>query len=97
MAVAEVRAVTFIEDHHNAAILYLLKFTAVPRTGNCGIEFLNCRNYDFGIALQTARKFACVGCTVNRTRLKSIIFRLGLSVEVVAVNYKHYLVNAVKF
>ncbi len=60
MAVTEMASVALVEDHHNAAILYLLKFTAVPRTGNCGIEFLNGRNDDFGITLQTARKFACV-------------------------------------
>ncbi len=90
-------SVALVEDHHNAAILNILKFAAVPLTGNCGIEFLNSRNDDFGVALKSARKFACVRCTVNRTRLKSIIFRLGLSVEVVAVNYKHHFVNAVKF
>ena len=97
MAVTEMASVALVEDHHNTAILNLLKFAAVPRTGNCGIEFLNGRNNDFGVALKSARKFACVGCTVNRTRLKSIIFRLCLSVEVMTVNNKHYLVNAVKF
>ena len=97
MAVTEMASVALVEDHHNAAILNLLKFAAIPRSGDGGIEFLDRRNDDFGVALKTARKFACVGCAVNRTRLKSIIFRLGLSVEVMTVNNEHHLINAVKF
>ena len=46
--------------------------------------------------MQTLHQLVCVVGTVNGTRLKSLIFGLGLRVEVVAVNHEHHLIHIVQ-
>ena len=74
MAVTKMRAMTFVENHHNAAVLNLLKFIAVPRACDSSVEFLYSGNNNLRITLKSMSQFTGVGRAVNSTRLKGIIF-----------------------
>src|SRR5699024_6678051 len=90
-------SVALVKYHYDTRVAYGFYLVAVPCLADGGIEFLNGGDDYLGIAVQPFHKFVCVVCTVHCTRLKGIIFRLGLCIEVVAVNHKHYLIHIVKF
>ena len=76
---------------------YFLNTITVPLLAYSGIEFLYGGDYYLRIAMQSLHKFVCIVSAVNGPGLKSLVFGLRLSVEVVAVNNKHHFVYIVQF
>ena len=97
VTIPEVASVALIEYHDNAGMTYSFYLVAVPCLADGGIEFLDSGNDNLGITVQTLYKFVRIIRSVHRTRLESLIFRLGLCIEVVTVNDKHHLVHIVQF
>ena len=97
MAFAEVASVTLVKNHHDTGMTYGFYLGAVPCPADGSIEFLNGGDNYFGIAVQPFHKFVRVVRTIHSPRFKGVIFRLGLRIEVVAVNHEHHLVHIVQF
>ena len=97
MAIPEMTTVTLIKNHYDARMTGSFNPVAIPSLADSGIEFLNGGDNNLGIALQSFHKFICVVGTIYRTRFKSLVFRLGLSIEIMAVNYEHHFIHIIQF
>ena len=96
VAISEMASMTLIEYHHDARMTYFFYTTAIPQLADSCIKFLNGGNDNLRIAVQTLHQFVCVVGTVNGTRLKSLVFGLGLRVKVMTVYHEHNLVHVVQ-
>lgn len=85
-------SVALIKNHHDLFIAHILNMSVVIVFCDCAIQLLNCGDYDFCIAVETADKLLGIVRAINGSRFKGFIFSLCLSVEVVTVNDKKHLV-----
>ena len=97
VAVAEVTAVAFVENHYDFFIPNLLQMPVVVIFRDGTIELLNRGDDDFRITAQPLDQLVRVVRIVYRTRLERFVFRLRLRVEVVTVYDEHHLVDSVYF
>ena len=97
VAVAEVTAVAFVENHYDFFIPNLLQMPVVVIFRDGTIELLNRGDDDFRVTAQPLDQLVRVVRIVYRTRLERFVFRLRLRVEVVTVYDEHHLVDSVYF
>ena len=95
VALTEMASVTFIKYHDNFLIAHALNTLVIVVTGDGTVQFLNSRNDNFAVPSKSIDEMTCVVGIVNGTRLKGFVFRLGLCVEVVAVNHEQHLIYSV--
>ena len=86
---------TFIENHHNLLVFYLLQMLVVVVSGDGTIQLLYGGDDDFGIAAESFYQLVGVVRTIYCAWFKGLVFRLRLRVEVVTVNHKHHLVYTI--
>ena len=97
VAISEMASVTFIKNHHNLLIAYLLQMFVVVVPCYSTIQFLDGGDNYLAVSAQTLDKLIGVVRIIHRTRFECLILGLRLRIEVVAVNNEHDLVYSVDF
>ena len=93
---SEVAPVAFVENHHELFVPQILNPLVVEVFLDGGIQLLDGCEDDFLIGVEAFDKFVGVISPVHCTRFESLVFALGLGVQVVTVHYEEDLVDAVQ-
>ena len=88
VTIPKMRTVALIENHDNLLVPDFLKMLVVIVSRYGTIQFLDCRNDDFGVTAEPFDKLVGIVSIINGSRFECLILRLGLGVKVMPVHHK---------
>ena len=96
VALAEMAAVALIEYHYKLLIPKFLNPFVVEVLLDRGVQLLDGCEDDFLVGVETLDQLVGIVSTVYCARLESLVFTLGLGIQVVAVHDEENLIDAVQ-